>query len=115
LEKKLIIQYKSLGWVENEFGYCLYPSSEHKTLNSLIQSTVAGEVDLLSYLFFTKCPEAEYVVNTHDEITFQVPIERKEEIKKIYYECVDELNRMLSWSVKINFEWAESDTWWFNK
>ena len=111
LETKLAKLYKQNGVLVNDFGYALYPDSEHKVLNSFIQSNVAGIVDLLSKLFFERCDYARYVVNIHDEIVFQVPINKLEECKKIYQECIDELNSILGWSVDLRFGWDESTTW----
>jgi DNA polymerase I-like protein with 3'-5' exonuclease and polymerase domains len=111
LETKLAALYQQNGVLMNDFGYALHPNSPHKVLNSFIQSNVAGIMDLLTMLFFDRCPEARYVVNIHDEIIFQVPIGMVDHCKKIYYECVDELNRILGWSVDLRFGWDESTTW----
>jgi DNA polymerase I-like protein with 3'-5' exonuclease and polymerase domains len=111
LGKKLITQYNSLGHIMNDFGYCLYPTSDHKVLNALIQSTVSGVMDLFNLIFFTKCQEALYVVNIHDEIIFSIPEDRVAEIKKVFDECVVELNERLGWDVPIRFGWETSKTW----
>jgi DNA polymerase I-like protein with 3'-5' exonuclease and polymerase domains len=110
LGKKLIIQYNSLGHIMNEFGYCLYPSSDHKVLNALIQSTVSGIMDLFNAIFFEKCPDALYVTVIHDEIVFMVKDELLEQVKAVFLECVEELNKTLNWSVPIRFGWDTSKT-----
>jgi DNA polymerase I-like protein with 3'-5' exonuclease and polymerase domains len=112
LEKKLVVQYNSLGYIQNDFGYCLYPNKPHKVLNSLIQSSVSGIVDLLCFIFFKKCKYAKFQGILHDEIIFQAPTELLAEAKKLYYESVDELNKMLKWTVKVNFGWKESQTYY---
>ncbi len=115
LEKKLQDAYSSCGVLQNDFGYCLYPDSMHKVLNSWIQSSVAGIIDLLALMFFERCPEAEYVVNTHDELCFQIPIDKVEEIKQIYMDTVKDLNKTLGWDVPISFGWEMSNTWYIGK
>jgi DNA polymerase I-like protein with 3'-5' exonuclease and polymerase domains len=115
LESKLTNLYQQDGVLVNDFGYALHPNSPHKILNSFIQSNVAGIMDLLTMLFFEKCPEARYVVNIHDEIVFQVPVDKIEHCKEIYYKCVDELNTLLGWSVNLRFGWDESTTWSIGK
>jgi len=77
----------------------------------LIQSTVSGVMDLFNLIFFTKCQEALYVVNIHDEIIFSIPEDRVVEIKKVFDECVVELNERLGWDVPIRFGWETSKTW----
>lgn len=110
LGEKLIVQYNSLGYILNDFGYALYPEAEYKCMNALIQSTVSGIMDFFNYLFFTKCQEAEFVTIIHDENCMQIPIAKEEEIKRIFYECQDEMNRQLGWSVPVTFGWKTSRT-----
>jgi DNA polymerase I-like protein with 3'-5' exonuclease and polymerase domains len=110
LGDKLAIQYNSLGHIQNDFGYCLYPSADYKVLNSLIQSSVSGVVDVLSDIVFNKDERFQYVVCVHDEIIFQIPEEDEAELKEVFYKCVDELNDLLKWSVQIRLGWETSKT-----
>lgn len=110
LGDKLISTYHSTGVLQNDFGYCLYPDSDYKVLNALIQSTVSGIMDLFNVLFFTKCPEAWYVVVIHDEIVFSIPEDKLDTVRSVFNECVTELNKILGWDVPIRFGWEVSKT-----
>jgi DNA polymerase I-like protein with 3'-5' exonuclease and polymerase domains len=110
LGEKLEIQYNSKGYILNDFGYALYPDAGYKCLNALVQSTVSGLVDYVNYKFFTRCQEAEFVTVIHDEVVFQVPENKTQEIKKIFYQTLDEVNAELGWTVKVSFGWKESKT-----
>ena len=110
LQKKLIVQYNSLGHIVNDFGYALYPDSEHKVLNAVIQSTVSGLMNYFNDLFFNKCPQAEFVTNIHDEVIFQVRDCEMEQVKATFEVCVKELNERLGWQVPIRFGWDVSKT-----
>jgi hypothetical protein len=115
LSNKLASDYKLTGVLQNDFGYCLYPSSDYKVLNSLIQSSVSGIIDLFNVLFFTRCPEAIYYLIIHDEVIFSVKEENVEKVRSFYYKCVDELNQLLGWSVPIRFGWESSKTFYIGK
>lgn len=115
LEKKLQRIYREKGVIVNDFGYALHPNSEHKTLNSFIQSNVAGIMDLMALLYFEKCKDAIFVTQIHDEFVFEVPIDKLDYCKKMYFDCVKELNDLLGWSVELRFGWEESTTWSIGK
>jgi len=110
LAKKLEKMYKEKGYIQNEFGFCLYPSDAYKCLNYLIQSSVTGLMHVLKGLYFNRNPWIDFVLIMHDELVFQVPEHRQEEAKRIYFECVDELNKMLGWSVQMRFGWNTGKT-----
>ena len=110
LSDKLIVQYNSLGHIVNDFGYALYPTADYKCMNALVQSTVSGIMDFFNDIFFTRCQEAEFVTLIHDETCMQIPSDKEGEIKKIFYECQDEMNRRLGWSVPVTFGWKTSKT-----
>jgi DNA polymerase I-like protein with 3'-5' exonuclease and polymerase domains len=110
LGDKLIVQNRSLGWIQNDFGYCLYPTKDHKVLNALIQSTVSGIMDLFTAIYFDKYPAALPVATIHDEILFMVREADLEAAKKAFDDSVYELNQTLGWSVPIRFGWETSKT-----
>ena len=101
LRDTLAMKYEREGRLVNQFGYALYPDSSHKALNYWIQSSVSGIVNLLCHIFFTKCKYAEFVTIIHDEKIFQIPEDKVDETKKLLDESVEELNKILNWSVKI--------------
>lgn len=112
LSIKLQKMYEKQGYLQNDFGYILYPSKPHKCLNYLIQSSVTGLMHVFKSLFFTACPWVFFMAVIHDEILFEVPEDRLEETKRIFYECVDELNTILNWTVNLRFGWKEGKDWY---
>ena len=100
-------KFKRDGYLQTDFGYCLYPDADYKCLNAVIQSTVSGIINYFSYKFFRKVPEVFFNTIIHDELIFQVPIEDKDRIKEVFFDCVKELNDELGWSVDIGFGWKE--------
>lgn len=111
LANKLEALYKKQGFIQNDFGYCLYPSDSYKCLNYLIQSSVTGLMHLFKKIFFEKCPWAEFITVIHDEILFEVPDELLAETRRLFDESVIELNKILNWSVNMRFGWVEGKTW----
>ena len=105
LSNRLAAEYEERGYLINIFGYHLYPSSGHKAFNYMIQSTVSGIINTLSYKFFTICKKAEFVTVIHDEIIFQVPEKDEMECKALFDRAVDSLNEDLGWEVKIRCGW----------
>lgn len=110
LGEKLAEQYALRGYLQNEFGYVLYPSAPYKCLNSIIQSTVSGLISALCQVFFSSCSDAIFMFVWHDEIIFEVPDDKLTEVKARYFECIDHINRQLGWSVPIRFNWTEGKT-----
>ena len=107
LRNKWADLYRSQGHIMTEFGYCLYPSEDYKVMNAVIQSTVSGVISYLCMAYFEDNPWVLFSTIIHDEVIFEVPIDRLDEAKRIYFEAVDKLNKDLGWSVPIQFGWKE--------
>ena len=112
LGKKLEKLYEAQGYIQNDFGYCLYPSRSYKCLNYLIQSSVTGLMHLFKMIFFKNCPFAHFVTVIHDEILFEVPTERLVEARMLFDKSVEELNNTIQWSVIMRFGWVEGKDWY---
>lgn len=110
LRDTLAAKYAREGVLVNQFGYALYPDSEHKALNYWIQSSVSGIINLLCMIFFKKCEWAEFVTIIHDEKIIQIPEDKVEETRLVLEESVNELNKILNWSVKIKTGFAVGKT-----
>jgi hypothetical protein len=115
LSDKLKAMHSKQGYLINDFGFVLYPDSPHKCLNYLIQSSVTGLMHVFKQLAFTRPDLLEFLVEVHDESLMSVPIDKVAEAKEHYFKCVDELNRMLNWSVKMRFGWVEGKNWYESK
>jgi hypothetical protein len=109
LGKKLQQIHKKQGFIVNDFGYALYPNKAHKCLNYLIQSSVSGLMHMLKVLFFERAPWALFIAVIHDEILFSVPIDRREETQRLFFEAVAQLNAMLNWTVRIRCGYKEGE------
>jgi len=112
LGDKLAVQFASKGVIINDFGYALYPEADYKCMNAVIQSSVSGIMDLFGMIFFEKTKKARFITYIHDEIVFEVVKEDLDQVKAIFYDSVQQLNKMLGWSVPIRFGWAESETFY---
>lgn len=102
--------YSAQKYLVNPFGYRLYPEPSYKALNYYIQSSVSGIINMLCVKYFTVADYCKFVTVIHDEIIFQVPVDRLAEAKETFNRAVDSLNEDLSWSVKIRCGWVEGKT-----
>ena len=93
---------KNDGFIVNPFWYRITPEP-HKAFNAYIQSSASGILDLYCSILFARAPWAKFVTLVHDEQICQVPDEKLQEFMKITEESVEELNRLLQWSVPIRF------------
>jgi DNA polymerase I-like protein with 3'-5' exonuclease and polymerase domains len=107
LGQKLEEMYDSVGYIQNDFGYALYPSAGYKCLNALIQSTVAGIMAYFVQLYFEENEWVRFVTQIHDEFIFEVPVDRIEEAKTEFYKAVAKLNKSLQWDIPLSFGWVE--------
>lgn len=107
LSRKLENIYKTQGDLINPFGYRLVPDKTYKAFNYFIQSGVSGLINVLCIKFFSYCTEARFITVIHDEIIFQIPIDKKEECKEKFKKALDSLNEDLEWSVAIKTGWKE--------
>lgn len=94
------------GYLINPFGYRCVPDPLYKSLNYFIQSSINGLIAILCAKFFTICQDAKFVTIIHDEILFQIPIEKAEAAKELMDRAVDSLNDDLGWTVKIRTGWV---------
>jgi DNA polymerase I-like protein with 3'-5' exonuclease and polymerase domains len=90
-------EMEASGQLVNEFGY-RNVCEPHKAFNGLIQSTVSGLINLYMGLLFEAMPWAEFVTVIHDEVLYQVPIDRLEEAKHMQQEVTNKLNGLIEWS-----------------
>lgn len=104
-------KYKRDGQLVNDFGYRLLPDADYKAFNAWIQSTVSGLVKGLTLKFFHLAPYARYNCVLHDELLFQVPVDRVEDAKKAMDAAVESLNDDLGWRVKIRTGWVTGNTY----
>lgn len=104
-------QADKYGYIVNAFGFRLTPEP-YKAFNAVIQSSASGVIDVLDYKFAAMCPWVDFFTYIHDEIVFQVDIERFEETKELFYKCVDSLNEDLNWKVKIRCGFAAGKTFY---
>lgn len=107
LARVLEEQFKRTGYLVNPFGYRLLPDKSYKSLNYFIQSSVSGLINVLITKFFAICSEAKFVTIIHDELICQIPLEKSEEIKKLFFTAVESLNEDLNWDVKVRCGWKE--------
>jgi hypothetical protein len=104
LGERLQQMRKANGFIENAFGYRLYPD-HRKCLNYFIQSTVSGIIDVLMLKFYSVFPDALHGMVIHDELVFEVPESRIAEAKTAWDQAVKSLNQDLKWSVDIRTGW----------
>lgn len=107
LSKKLEAEVKMKGSLITPFGYRLTPDKPYKALAWYIQSCVSGIINVLAIKYFTTFPDAELKTIIHDELVFQVPIDKVDEAKAHFYKVVDSLNNDLNWSIKVRCGWKE--------
>ena len=107
--KKLSQLLERDKYLINAFGYRLTTES-HKAYNAFIQSSASGVLDLLILKFFSVCTDALFVAPIHDEVIYQIPIDKVEEAKRIQDECVKSLNEDLGFDVpmRLGFVVGES-------
>jgi hypothetical protein len=109
LTQKLEIHIKKHGFIDNPFGYRL-STEPHKGYNAYIQSSASGVLDILNLYFFDACPWAKLIAIIHDEILYQIPINKIEETLKIQNECVDKLNKALGFSIPMRLGFTTGKT-----
>lgn len=97
----MVVRLEKNGYLENAFGYRLYPSSPHKAFNYMIQSSVSGYMNALCMSLFTPDFPARYLSTIHDEIIMSCKKEDVEIVRKKLDQCVDALNTALNWSVNM--------------
>lgn len=105
LGERLKLYVKKNGYIVNQFGYRCF-SVQRKALNSFIQSSVSGIIDVLMIKFYTICSYARHHAIIHDEIIFSVPDNKLVEAKELWNQAVKSLNDDLKWSVKIRTGWV---------
>lgn len=94
------------SYIENTFGYRMYPN-KRKCLNYFIQSSVSGIIDVLMLKFYSSFPDAKHVLVIHDEVIFQVRTEQLASARQAFDKAVQSLNQDLKWSVDIRTGWVE--------
>lgn len=112
LSNKLETLNNYQGFIQNEFGYVVYPSKPHKVLNAVIQSTVSGIIAFLVKLFIEPNPWIKFISIIHDEILFEVEEYRINEARKTFYTSVDTLNKELNWTIPLRFGWVEGSNFY---
>jgi DNA polymerase I-like protein with 3'-5' exonuclease and polymerase domains len=105
-DTKLIHMWKRDGHVVNPFGYRCLPDADYKVMNSFIQSSVSGVMNLLCLKFFSACHWAKFIGLIHDEILMEIPADKVEETRKIMAAATKSLNEDLGWSVDIRTGWV---------
>ncbi len=102
LRDTLSWQVKRTGYMKNPFGYRCTPD-DHKAMNSFIQSSASGVLDVYCLKLFEKCPYAQFIALIHDEVIFSVPEHLQEQLKLDSDLVAESLNSDLGWSVPIRF------------
>ncbi len=102
LRDSLSWQVKRNGFVENPFGYRCTPN-DYKAMNSFIQSSASGVLDVYCLKLFDFCPYAQFVALIHDEVIFMIPEHLQEKLKSDSEIVAESLNNDLGWSVPIRF------------
>lgn len=102
LRDSLSWQIKRTGFIKNPFGYRCTPD-DYKAMNSFIQSSASGVLDVYCLKLFTMCPYAQFVALIHDEVIFSIPKDLQENLKFDSDLVVKSLNDDLGWSVPIRF------------
>jgi DNA polymerase I-like protein with 3'-5' exonuclease and polymerase domains len=115
LAKALFRKQDREGRLQTEFGYCVYPDAEHKTLNYFIQASVSGIMHALNSKFFELCDFAHFITVIHDELLVEIPTHRLDEAHELWNQAVDWLNNRLNWTVKIRTGWKVGDSWFTAK
>lgn len=109
LGERLRLQNKVQGYIVNDFGFRLFPSS-FKAMNYFIQSSVSGIIDMLMINFYTLAPWCLHHAVIHDELVLSVPTERLAEAKTIMGTALQAMNNSLGWSIDIRTGWVEGQT-----
>lgn len=102
LRDSLSWQVKKTAFIENPFGYRCTPES-HKAMNSFIQSSASGVLDVYCLKLFEFCPYAQFVALIHDEVIFSIPEGLQDKLKSDSEIVAESLNKDLGWSVPIRF------------
>lgn len=102
LRDSLKWEVKKSGFIKNPFGYRCTPD-DHKAMNSFIQSSASGVLDVYILKLFEFCPYLEFVTLIHDEVIFSCPIELQDKLKLDSDFVAESLNSDLGWSVPIRF------------
>ncbi len=95
-------EIKKKGAIVNPFGYRCTPDA-HKAFNAYIQSSASGVLDVYCLKLFSICPWLEFVALIHDEVIFQCPLDKLDELKILSETVVKSLNEDLGWTVPIRF------------
>lgn len=97
---------KNNGRMINEFGFTGI-TEPRKAFNWVIQSTLSSVLHEFCCLLLEEAPWAQYELCIHDELIFQVPENRVEELKKAKQRAEKRLNEeILNWSVPVRTGWA---------
>jgi hypothetical protein len=100
------------GSMLTTFGYRLRSWKSADAFNHFIQAHISGYMKYLTYNFFKNLEKeglsgcVHFVKIVHDEIIFEIDTDREEEVKKIYYRSLDELNQSLNWNVTMTSGWV---------
>lgn len=98
--------FKTRGFLVNEFGYRLIPDSDYKAFNYWIQSTVSGIMHVLCAKFFALAPYCKFLLVIHDEVLFVCPTERLDEARLAMKQAEASLNANLNWRVNMRVGFA---------
>ena len=102
LRDSLSWEVKRKGYLVNPFGYRLTPEP-HKALNAYIQSGASGILDIYLLKMCAACPWVLFEALIHDEVVWQVPLNRMDEFNEISARCIKSLNDDLGWETPIRF------------
>jgi hypothetical protein len=109
LRDHLSWEAKKNGFIVNPFGYCLTPEP-HKAFNAYIQSSASGVLDVYCLKLFNTVSDIKFCALVHDEVIYQAPIDRLDQIKTASLACEQSLNSDLGWSVPIRIGWKVART-----
>jgi hypothetical protein len=98
--------FKSRGFLVNEFGYRLIPDKDYKAFNYWIQSTVSGIMHVLCAKFFTLAPYCKFLLVIHDEVIFACPTGKLTEARAAMKAAEASLNKNLGWRVNMRVGFA---------
>lgn len=101
------------GWIENIFGYRITfdtsgvkgKDTTHKACNYLIQSTVSGIMHLYTNLMNKNCLKRglpfDFITVIHDELVLEVDTDKVDSYKAAQQESIDEMNKLINWTVPV--------------
>jgi DNA polymerase I-like protein with 3'-5' exonuclease and polymerase domains len=97
------------GYLINPFGFRMRPDP-YKSFNALIQSSVNGVIYLYLKAVTEVAPYAEFVTIIHDEILFQIPVDKQDDFREKISKATDQVNNELGWTVPMRFGCAFGET-----